>query len=40
MVIAMQRQFTLEYWIDDNWYVGKALVIVPASDVRSQGFQP
>lgn len=19
----MTRQFTLEYWIDDNWYVGK-----------------
>jgi predicted RNase H-like HicB family nuclease len=19
----MKRQFTLEYWIDDNWYVGK-----------------
>ncbi len=19
----MQRQFTLEYWIDDGWYVGK-----------------
>lgn len=19
----MQRQFTLEYWIDDSWYVGK-----------------
>ena len=19
----MKRHFTLEYWIDDNWYVGK-----------------
>ena len=19
----MQRQFTLEYWMDDDWYVGK-----------------
>jgi predicted RNase H-like HicB family nuclease len=19
----MQRQFTLEYWVDDDWYVGK-----------------
>ena len=19
----MQRQFTLEYWVDDGWYVGK-----------------
>ncbi len=19
----MKRQFTLEYWIDDNWFVGK-----------------
>ncbi len=19
----MQRKFTLEYWIDDDWYVGK-----------------
>ena len=19
----MQRRFTLEYWIDDGWYVGK-----------------
>jgi hypothetical protein len=23
MVSAMQRLFTLEYWIDDDWYVGK-----------------
>jgi predicted RNase H-like HicB family nuclease len=34
MVSAMQRQFTLEYWIDDNWYVGK-LQEVPG--VFSQG---
>lgn len=19
----MQRHFTLEYWLDDNWYLGK-----------------
>lgn len=30
----MQRQFTLEYWIDDNWYVGR-LKEVPG--VFSQG---
>jgi predicted RNase H-like HicB family nuclease len=30
----MQRQFTLEYWIDDGWYVGK-LKKVPG--VFSQG---
>ena len=30
----MQRQFTLEYWIDDDWYVGK-LKEVPG--VFSQG---
>ena len=30
----MQRQFTLEYWLDDNWYVGK-LKEVPG--VFSQG---
>ena len=30
----MQRQFTLEYWIDDEWYVGK-LKEVPG--VFSQG---
>ena len=30
----MQRQFTLEYWIDDDWYVGK-LQEVPG--VFSQG---
>ena len=30
----MQRQFTLEYWIDDGWYVGK-LKEVPG--VFSQG---
>ena len=30
----MQRQFTLEYWIDDGWYVGK-LQEVPG--VFSQG---
>lgn len=30
----MKRQFTLEYWIDDNWYVGK-LKEVPG--VFSQG---
>ena len=30
----MQRRFTLEYWIDDGWYVGK-LKEVPG--VFSQG---
>ena len=30
----MTRQFTLEYWIDDNWYVGK-LKEIPG--VFSQG---
>ena len=30
----MQRQFTLEYWVDDNWYVGR-LKEVPG--VFSQG---
>jgi predicted RNase H-like HicB family nuclease len=30
----MQRQFTLEYWLDDGWYVGK-LKEVPG--VFSQG---
>jgi len=30
----MEWQFTLEYWIDDNWYVGK-LKEVPG--VFSQG---
>jgi predicted RNase H-like HicB family nuclease len=30
----MQRKFTLEYWIDDGWYVGK-LHEVPG--VFSQG---
>jgi predicted RNase H-like HicB family nuclease len=30
----MQRQFTLEYWMDDGWYVGK-LKEVPG--VFSQG---
>ncbi len=30
----MQRQFTLAYWIDDSWYVGK-LKEVPG--VFSQG---
>ncbi len=30
----MQRQFTLEYWMDDDWYVGK-LQEVPG--VFSQG---
>ncbi len=34
MVKKMQRQFTLEYWIDDDWYVGK-LQEVPG--VFSQG---
>ncbi len=32
--VAMQRQFTLEYWIDDGWYVGR-LKEVPG--VFSQG---
>lgn len=30
----MQRTFTLEYWLDDDWYVGR-LREVP--DVFSQG---
>ena len=30
----MKKQFTLEYWIDDGWYVGK-LLEVPG--VFSQG---
>ena len=30
----MLRQFTLEYWIDDNWYVGR-LREIPS--VFSQG---
>lgn len=30
----MQRQFTLDYWVDDDWYVGK-LREVPG--VFSQG---
>jgi predicted RNase H-like HicB family nuclease len=30
----MQRTFTLEYWIDDNWYVGK---IKEVPGVFSQG---
>lgn len=30
----MERRFTLEYWLDDNWYVGK-LREVPG--VFSQG---
>ena len=30
----MQRDFTLEYWLDDNWYVGK-LKEIPG--VFSQG---
>lgn len=32
--IQMERQFSLEYWIDDKWYVGK-LKEVPG--VFSQG---
>ena len=30
----MKRQFTLEYWLDDGWYVGK-LMEIPG--VFSQG---
>jgi predicted RNase H-like HicB family nuclease len=30
----MRMQFTLEYWIDGNWLVGRLL---EASDVFSQG---
>ncbi len=30
----MQRSFTLEYWIDDDWYVGK-LKEIP--NIFSQG---
>jgi predicted RNase H-like HicB family nuclease len=34
IVQAMQRSFTLEYWIDDDWYVGK-LKEIP--NIFSQG---
>lgn len=30
----MKRQFTLEYWIDDGWYVGKLLEV---AGIFSQG---
>ena len=30
----MKRQFTLEYWIDDGWYVGRLREVV---GVFSQG---
>ena len=30
----MQRQFTLEYWVDNGWYVGKLLEVL---GVFSQG---
>jgi predicted RNase H-like HicB family nuclease len=30
----MQRTFTLEYWLDDNWYVGR---IKEVPGVFSQG---
>ena len=30
----MLRHFTLEYWIDDNWYVGR---VKEVSGVFSQG---
>lgn len=30
----MQRHFTLEYWIDDDWYVGK---LKEAPGIFSQG---
>ena len=30
----MKRNYTLEYWIDDNWYVGR-LIEVPG--IFSQG---
>jgi predicted RNase H-like HicB family nuclease len=30
----MTRQFTLEYWLDEGWYVGK---LKEAPDVFSQG---
>ncbi len=23
----MQRQFTLQYWLDDGWYVGRLLEV-------------
>lgn len=23
----MKKQFTLEYWVDDDWYVGKLLEV-------------
>jgi len=32
--VAMLRKFTLEYWIDDGWYVGKLMEV---SDIFSQG---
>jgi predicted RNase H-like HicB family nuclease len=34
MEVKMERKFTLEYWIDDGWYVGR-LKEVPG--VFSQG---
>jgi predicted RNase H-like HicB family nuclease len=30
----MERRFTLEYWVDDDWYVGK---LKEAPGVFSQG---
>ena len=33
-IIKMERRFTLEYWLDDKWYVGR-LKEVPG--VFSQG---
>jgi predicted RNase H-like HicB family nuclease len=30
----MERKFTLEYWIDDNWYIGR---IKEVPGVFSQG---
>ena len=34
MEVKMERKFTLEYWLDDGWYVGR---LKEAPDVFSQG---
>jgi predicted RNase H-like HicB family nuclease len=33
----MQRQFTLEYWVDDGWYVGKLKEVPGIPGIFSQG---
>ena len=34
----MQRRFTLEYWIDEGWYVGR-LKEVPGVPVREKALR-